>query len=115
MEKLLIIDKATNKVLNCIVPPSGSDAYFLPENVYGIQNSDGKIGDTYNPVTQEFLTEIESEVSEYQKASEDARTKKQANLEKIQKAIDELTAKGDLCVQDQATLAILENSLDSMK
>lgn len=52
---LAIINKQTNIVMNVIVPPEGTDAYFVASGFYGVLSEVAGIGDTYNSETQEFI------------------------------------------------------------
>ena len=51
---LAIINSETNIVENVIVPPQGSDAYFVATGFYGVMSEVAGIGYTCNPETQEF-------------------------------------------------------------
>lgn len=44
---LAIINQATNIVENVIVPPSGSQAYFVAEGYFAVKTATGGIGDIY--------------------------------------------------------------------
>lgn len=51
---LAIINKETKKVVNVIVPPEGSDAYFLGAGFDGIMSDVAEIGDIYDSETGTF-------------------------------------------------------------
>ena len=44
---LAIINKNTNKVVNTIVPPEGSDAFFIGAGFEGVLSNVAEIGDIY--------------------------------------------------------------------
>lgn len=51
---LAIINKQTKKVVNMVVPPEGSDVFFLGAEFEGVMTDVGAIGDIYNSETGEF-------------------------------------------------------------
>lgn len=53
--RLAIIDSNTDIVVNTIIPPQGTDAYFIPVGFYGVMTDVGNIGDTYDEATQVFV------------------------------------------------------------
>ena len=128
---LALIDKETKKVINIIVPPSGSDAYFLPPGVDGVESETAQIGDYYDEKSGEFIRDPEVLAAEQAAAEQAAKAEenfaaeqaqneiKKADLavkrDKIQAAIDDLKSKGDLSIQDEGVLASLENSLENIK
>jgi len=61
---LAIINNQTNIVENVIVPPSGSNAYFLAAGFYGVLSEVAGIGDTYDSETEEFTSPPEPEPQE---------------------------------------------------
>lgn len=124
---LAIIDKETKKVINIIVPPSGSDAYFLPKGVEGVESEIAQIGDKYDSKTGEFIRDpliVAAEKAAAEKAAAEneaskVRTEEQKaalaiKRDKIQKAIDSINSKGELSVEEEGNLAALENSLENI-
>lgn len=55
---LAIINEETDIVENIIVPPQGSDAYFVATGFYGVLSEVAGIGDVYNSETQEFIKPV---------------------------------------------------------
>lgn len=45
---LAIINNATNKVENIIIPPQGADVWFVPTGYTAIETTVGAIGDTWD-------------------------------------------------------------------
>lgn len=62
--RLAIIDNNTDIVVNTIVPPEGSNAYFVPVGYYGVMTDKGNIGDTYDKATETFITPPQPEEPE---------------------------------------------------
>lgn len=54
---IAIINQTTNRVENIVVPPQGSNVYFVADGYYGVLSSVAKIGDTYDIDTQQFNEE----------------------------------------------------------
>lgn len=51
---LAIINKETNIVENVIVPPSGAQAWFVPEGFIAVLTDTGNAWDIYDPETDTF-------------------------------------------------------------
>lgn len=45
---LAIINSATNKVENVVVPPQGAQVWFVPNGYAAIETETGAIGDTWD-------------------------------------------------------------------
>ena len=60
--QLAIINKETNKVENCIVPPKGADAYFVAQGFRGELCEDNVgIGWSFDPNTNTFSPPVSEE------------------------------------------------------
>lgn len=54
--RLAVINKSTYVVENAIVPPSGAQAWFVPDGYIAVLTDTGAIGDVYDPDTEAFST-----------------------------------------------------------
>ena len=59
---LAIINKQTHVVENIAVPPQGAQAYFVPEQYYGVLTNIGAIGDTYDTASETFIKPVTEEI-----------------------------------------------------
>lgn len=58
---LAVINEQTNIVENIIVPPSGTQAWFVPNGYYAILTDVGLIGWSYDKVNEVFIEPEETE------------------------------------------------------
>ena len=116
MTHIAMIDEKTNQVVNVVVPPEGSGVFFVGKGFIGVETETGAIGNIYNPATGEFspdpaIAEAEAKRQAELTEAEKAKEASDAKRKKIQAAVDALKAKESLTIEEEGTLAMLENSL----
>lgn len=120
MTAILLIDKDTNKVVNKIVPPSGSNVYFAPEEYHAVESDTGNIGEIYDFETQTFspdpsdLARDEEVIAQVQIDGQKLAALQERRM-KIQTAISALNSKENLTIEDEGALASFENALDNIE
>lgn len=120
MGHIALIDKETNRVENVIVPPEGTNAWFYDDNKYiAVKSETAAIGNIYEQTTGQFLpdpTIAEADAKRQAEMTEEEKIKEalESKRVKIQAAIDSLKSNQSLTIEQEGTLAALENSLENV-